>query len=89
MKNLFVGNIAWGATDEALRDLFAQFGEVYSAKIIMDRETGRSRGFGFVEMENAEAAIEGLNGADFFGREIRVNIAEERRPSRPARQSWR
>ena len=79
MKNkLFVGNISWDATDKDLEELFAQFGEVQSANIVMDRATGRSRGFGFVEMatdEEAQAAIEGLDGKDFMGRPINVNVS--------------
>ncbi|SKA71096.1 RNA recognition motif domain-containing protein [Desulfobaculum bizertense] len=83
-KNIYVGNLAWGATDEDLNDLFADYGEVESARVIMDRETGRSRGFGFVEMEEqgADQAIEALNGSSFMGRTLRVNEAQPR-PSRP------
>lgn len=80
MENkLFVGNISWDATDESLRDLFAEYGEVISARIVIDKFTNRSRGFGFVEMgtaEEAQAAIEGLNEKDFMGRPINVNVAK-------------
>lgn len=83
-KNIYVGNLSWGTSDEDLRSLFAQYGEVDSARVIMDRETGRSRGFGFVEMEDTGAAqaIEALNGTNFMGRDLRVNEAQprERRP---------
>ena len=79
--NIYVGNIAWGVSDDELEALFAQYGEVNSARIITDRESGRSKGFGFVEMataDSANAAIEALNGNDFAGRDLRVNQAKER-----------
>ena len=79
--NIYVGNIAWGISDDELEALFAQYGEVNSARIITDRESGRSKGFGFVEMatsDSANAAIEALNGNDFGGRDLRVNQAKER-----------
>ncbi len=79
--NIYVGNLSYGLSEEELRDAFAAFGEVTSAKILMDRETGRSRGFGFVEMPNqseAEAAISNLNGKDLDGRPARVNEARPR-----------
>jgi RNA recognition motif-containing protein len=79
MKKLYVGNIPWKTTEEDLTNLFSEYGEVESARIITDRETGRSRGFGFVEMENAEEAINNLNETDFMGRTLRVNEARERR----------
>ncbi|KAJ3061456.1 hypothetical protein HDU98_002644 [Podochytrium sp. JEL0797] len=77
-KNIFVGNLAWTAKSEDLSTLFSQFGPVESARVLSDRETGRSRGFGFVEMEaaEAEAAVEKLNGTPFQGRDLRVNMAE-------------
>ena len=72
--NIYVGNISWGLTDEDLENVFAEHGTVTSAKIITDRATGRSRGFGFVEMsDGAEAAIEALNGTEVDGRELVVN----------------
>jgi len=79
--NIYVGNIAWGVSDDELEALFAQYGEVNSVRIITDRESGRSKGFGFVEMataDSANAAIEALNGNDFGGRDLRVNQAKER-----------
>ncbi|MBC8368911.1 MAG: RNA-binding protein [Planctomycetes bacterium] len=79
---LFVGNLPWSIGDDELRDLFSEFGEVTDSKVINDRETGRSRGFGFIEMDDeaGEAAIKGLDGADIEGRDLRVNVAEERKP---------
>ena len=87
MKKLFVGSLAWATNDDSLRDCFAACGTVVSAKVITDRETGRSRGYGFVEMENdaeADAAITKLNGSDLDGRTIAVNEArpQEERPRR-------
>ena len=79
--NIYVGNIAWGVSEDELEALFAQYGEVNSARIVTDRESGRSKGFGFVEMataDSANAAIEALNGNDFGGRDLRVNQAKER-----------
>ncbi|GAB7022814.1 RNA recognition motif domain-containing protein [Salidesulfovibrio brasiliensis] len=84
-KNIFVGNLAWSASDSDLHDLFSEYGDVSSARVIQDRETGRSRGFGFVEMESGgDEAIEALNGHSFLGRDLRVNEAQprERRPRR-------
>lgn len=79
MQNkLFVGNISWDASDADLEQLFAEFGEVSSARIVTDKFTGKSRGFGFVEFatdEQAAAAIEALDGKDFMGRPIAVNVA--------------
>lgn len=75
---LFVGSIAWATTDASLRAAFEQFGEVVDAKVITDRETGRSRGFGFVTMADeasAQSAIEGMNGQELDGRTIAVNVA--------------
>ena len=72
--NIYVGNISWGLTDQDLENVIAEYGTVDSAKIITDRATGRSRGFGFVEMsDGAEAAIEALNGTEVDGRELVVN----------------
>ncbi len=86
--NIYVGNLAYSVTDNELRDAFAEFGEVSRANVIMDRDTGRSKGFGFVEMPDnaqAEAAINGLNEKQLSGRAIRVNEARPRedRPRRP------
>ena len=72
--NIYVGNITWGLSDQDLENVFAEHGTVTSAKIITDRATGRSRGFGFVEMsDGGEAAIESLNGTEVDGRELVVN----------------
>lgn len=72
--NIYVGNISWGLNDQDLEKLFAEYGTVTSAKIITDRMTNRSRGFGFVEMsDGAEAAIEALNGSEQDGRALVVN----------------
>lgn len=79
--NIYVGNISFRMSDEDLREAFAAYGDVTSCKIIMDRETGRSKGFGFVEMSNdadATRAINELNGRDIGGRELRVNEARPR-----------
>ncbi len=90
--NIYVGNVQYGTTEDQIRDLFEQFGEVLSIKMIQDRETGRFRGFGFVEMEDADAqkAINALNDTDYNGRKVQVNEAKERsersdddRPRRP------
>lgn len=81
MKKLYVGNLPWSVTDSELEAFFADMGEVVSARVITDRDTGRSRGFGFVEMDDAGAnkAIAELNGKDMGGRALRVNEANERR----------
>lgn len=87
MRNIFVGSLPFSASEEEVRELFAQHGNVHSVKLITDRETGRLRGFGFVEMDDAEgdAAIEALNGTDFGGRSLVVNQARERGDRRPKR----
>ena len=76
-KSIYVGNLPWSATEEQIQDLFASYGAVHSVKLITDRETGRARGFGFVEMDDAEAsaAIEALDNSSFGGRTLRVNEA--------------
>jgi len=81
MKKLYVGNLPWNVTDSELESFFASAGEVVSARVITDRDTGRSRGFGFVEMDDAGAtkAMAELNGKDMGGRALRVNEANERR----------
>jgi len=79
--NIYVGNLTYGMTEEALRSAFGAHGTVESARIIKDRDTGQSKGFGFVEMpvqQEAEAAIKALDGADLGGRNIRVNEARPR-----------
>jgi RNA recognition motif-containing protein len=85
-KKLFVGSLSWNTTDDGLRAAFERFGEISEAKVIMDRETGRSRGFGFVtftEGSSAETAAAEMNGAALDGRTIRVDVAQDRdrRPS--------
>jgi RNA recognition motif-containing protein len=84
-KNLYVGNLDYGVTDQSLGEYFAQAGQVVSAKVITDRRTGRSKGFGFVEMnteEEAKKAIEMFSGKDFEGRTIKVDEA------RPPKQNF-
>ncbi|KAB7623693.1 RNA recognition motif domain-containing protein [Alkalilimnicola sp. S0819] len=82
MKSIYVGNLPFSATEDEVRDLFAAFGEVQKVNLINDRETGRPRGFGFVEMDDADAerAIEALNGQDMGGRPLRINEAQPKRP---------
>jgi RNA recognition motif-containing protein len=80
-KKLYVGNLSYNTTEDGLRNLFSSFGTVASAKIIFDRETGNSKGFGFIEMgsdDEASAAITGTNGKDFEGRQLRVNEAMDK-----------
>lgn len=89
MMNIYCGNLSYQLTDDELREAFAPFGEVASAKVIMDRDTGRSKGFGFVEMPDraaAESAIEQLNGQDLKGRALRVNEARPRADTGGARR---
>ncbi len=84
-KKIYVGNLSYSTTEETLRNQFSQFGEVETVTIIMDKKTNRSKGFGFVEMTDDEAArdaISTLNQKDIDGRKVRVNEAEERK-SRP------
>ena len=95
-KKLYVGNMSYGTSEETLRNLFAQYGEVASVNLITDRYTGESKGFGFVEMASdaeADAAISALNGRELEGRKLRVDVAQERqrsggrdRPFRPGRR---
>jgi RNA recognition motif-containing protein len=79
-KRLYVGNLPFEATTDTVRTAFEAFGTVHDVSLVTDRETGRSRGFGFVEMDekSANAAIEGLNDRDFGGRDLTVNVARER-----------
>ena len=82
MKNIFVGNLSYTSTEDEVRQLFDQFGEVSRVTLVTDRETGRARGFGFVEMANDEEgdkAIEELNGVDLGGRPLNVSEARPRR----------
>lgn len=80
LKAIYVGNLPFTATDDDVRGLFSKHGTVHSVNMVTDRETGRARGFGFVEMEGnaAHTAIGALNGTDFGGRSLRVNEARER-----------
>lgn len=81
-NKLFVGGLSWNTTDDGLRAGFERFGTVTDAKVIQDRETGKSRGFGFVTFESAEiaqSACDEMNGKDLDGRTIRVSVAEDRR----------
>lgn len=79
-KTIYVGNLPYNSTEEDLRTLFARYGTVESARVMTDKETGRSRGFGFVDMadEDAAEAIQGLDGSSFSGRTLRVNEAKPR-----------
>lgn len=88
--NIYVGNLSFQATEEEVKALFEQHGEVLSVKIIKDRDTGRARGFAFVEMEDSAAnnAIEALNGFDYNGRQIQVNQAHDKKPN-DGRQNFR
>jgi RNA recognition motif-containing protein len=85
--NIYVGNLSFQADEQAVGDLFAQYGEVLSVRMITDRETGRPRGFGFVEMassEEGQAAIDALNGQEHLGRQLNINEAQPRQ-ERPRR----
>ena len=89
--NIYVGNLPYSLTDEELADAFAQYGQVDSARVVIDRESGRSRGFGFVEMAStseAEAAIAALNGKDFMGRALTVNESKPREGTRGSGPRW-
>ena len=85
VKKIYVGNLPWSATETELRELFSSVGTVHTAAVITDRDTGRSRGFGFIEMDDsdAEQAISQLDGREMDSRPLRVNEAQERerRPS--------
>jgi len=83
VTKLYVGNLPFTATDESVRTLFSKHGTVEKVSLITDRETGRPRGFGFVEMPNSDAsrAMQALNGADFDGRPLKVNEAQDRERS--------
>jgi RNA recognition motif-containing protein len=92
---LFVGNLPWSVGDAELEDLFRDHGTIQSARVITDRDTGRSRGFGFVEIETGDVAavIQAVNGREIDGRQVRVNEAEEksggqRRDNRSDRNRW-
>ncbi len=83
--SIYVGNLPWGASEEEVSKLFSQYGQVISTKIISDRETGRSRGFAFVEMEkeDADEAIQAIDGTMFGGRSLKVNEARPKAPRPP------
>jgi RNA recognition motif-containing protein len=88
--NIFVGNLAFTATDQDIRQLFEQYGVVDKVSVITDRDTGRSKGFGFVEMPDrqaAQAAITGIQGTELAGRALTVNEAKPREPRREPRQA--
>ncbi|MFH1137221.1 MAG: RNA-binding protein [Pseudomonadota bacterium] len=87
VKTIYVGNLPFSASEEEVNQLFSRYGSVHSVNLINDRETGRPRGFGFVEMapEEALSAIQALNGTDLGGRALRVNEAKERENRRPQR----
>lgn len=89
-KTIYVANLPFTASEAEVQSLFQQHGAVHSVKLITDRETGRFRGFGFVEMDDqtANQAIEALNGTDFGGRNLQVNEARERKPRTNTRKSW-
>ncbi len=82
-NKIYVGNLSYGVTDQSLADSFSAYGTVNSAKVIKDRETNRSKGFGFVEMSTADEAaeaIEALNGKELDGRQMKVNLAKPQEP---------
>ena len=89
MKKIYVGNLSWNSSEADLRELFSSVGEVHSVAVITDRDTGRSRGFGFVEMDDADAAkaISQLNGRELDQRALRVNEAQDRERG-AARSRW-
>lgn len=89
-KSIYVGNLAFSATEEDVREMFEAHGAVHSVKLISDRDTGRPRGFGFVEMDqaDAESAIKALNGSEHGGRALRINMAEEKKPRTGGGGRW-
>lgn len=90
-SKLYVGNVSFKANETELEELFGNYGDVTSVRIITDRDTGRSRGFAFVEMtseEEAQKAIDGLDGHESFGRDLRVNLAQEKKPNDSAPRKW-
>jgi len=88
-KKLYVGNLPFSSTEDEIRELFSQYGNVTSVSLITDRETGAPRGFGFVEMENgADEAISALDNRDFSGRKLKVNEAKPRTEGRPRQSRW-
>jgi len=92
-QKLYVGNLPFTATEDEIRALFGQHTQVHSVQIITDRDSGRPRGFGFVEVEDGQAAIQALDGQPFGGRNLKVNVAKEREQGgggggRPRGQRW-
>ena len=77
-QKLYVGNLSFDSTEDDVRNLFSQYGEVHSVNLIADRDTGRPRGFGFVEMENADEAQRALDGYELQGRNLKVNAAKDK-----------
>lgn len=91
-KKLYVGNLSYTTSDDDLKNIFSQFGDIVSAKVITDRDTGRSKGFAFVEMtseDSASAAIEKLDGTDQEGRTIKVNLARPQAPRDSGERKFR
>ena len=89
--SVYIGNLSFDATEEDLRSVFGEYGAVKSVQLPTDRDTGRKRGFGFVEMESEEqesAAIDALNEAEWMGRNLKVNKAKPRPDRRPRRDNW-
>lgn len=89
--NIYVGNLSYDVTENDLRDLFGEHGTVNKINVIIDKMTGKSKGFAFVEMENdadGQKAIDELNGTDLQGRNLKVNLARPREERRPARNNW-
>ncbi len=88
-KKIYVGNLPFSASDDAVRDLFSEYGTVETVNLITDRDSGRPRGFGFVEMSSgADEAIRALNEKEMDGRNLNVNEARPRKDREPRRQSW-
>jgi RNA recognition motif-containing protein len=90
-KRIYIGNLPFSATDQEVRDLFSEYGTVESVHLVTDRDTGRPRGFGFVEMETDEGAAEAigaLNGRDMEGRNLNVAEARPREPRPPRQDRW-
>lgn len=90
-NKLYVGNLSYSVRDDDLHQQFSAFGQVQSAKVMMERDTGRSKGFGFVEMSNsqeAEAAIRGMHGQNMGGRDLTVNIARPMEPRAPGNSGY-
>ena len=88
---IYVGNLSWSTSDQELTDAFAAYGNVEKASIISDRDSGRSKGFGFVTMNDADEAnkaIEAMNGTEMGGRELKVNEARPREERPPRRDNW-